>query len=135
MPTTMIDTCVLLDVLTEDPKWFEWSSSAMAEASNRGVLVITPVIYAELSVGFARIEAMEELLTPDLFEYRSIPREAAFLAGKAFVAYRRRGGRKQLPLPDFFIGAHASVESIPLITRDAKRFSTYFPKLELIKPS
>jgi hypothetical protein len=135
MAATMIDTCVLLDVVTEDPKWFEWSSAALAEAANTGNLVINPVIYSELSVGFEKIETLEDLLDPGLFQYRPIPREAAFLAGKAFASYRRRGGRKQLPLPDFFIGAHASVSNLPLITRDTKRFATYFPKLRTISPS
>ncbi len=132
---TLVDTCVLLDVATEDPRWFEWSSAALAKAADTGNLVINPVIYSELSVGFEKIETLEDLLDPSLFQYRPIPREAAFLAGKAFASYRRRGGRKQLPLPDFFIGAHAGVSKLPLLTRDNKRFATYFPKLQIISPA
>ena len=132
---SMVDTCVLLDVVTEDSKWCDWSSQAMAEAGDRGALVINAVIFAELSVGFERIETMEALLDSQVFDYRLIPREAAFLAGKAFFRYRKRRGSKTLPLPDFFIGAHASIEQLPLITRDPRRFRTYFPKLPLIAPS
>ncbi|MHB1158239.1 MAG: type II toxin-antitoxin system VapC family toxin [Phycisphaerales bacterium] len=131
----MVDTCVLLDVATQDPHWFEWSSGMLAEAADRGGLVINAIIYAELSVGFTHIETLEQLLDPEVFEYRPIPREAAFLAGKAFARYRRQGGHKTQPLPDFFIGAHASVESLPLVTRDARRFTTYFPQLQIIAPS
>ena len=130
----MIDSCVLLDVFTEDATWFEWSSSVLAEQADQGVLVINPVVYAEVSVRFERIEELELILTPDVFECRSIPREAAFLAGKCFLRYRRRGGSKTLPLPDFLIGAHAAVEELPVVTRDAKRFQTYFPSVRLICP-
>ncbi|MEX0777726.1 MAG: type II toxin-antitoxin system VapC family toxin [Phycisphaeraceae bacterium] len=131
----MVDTCVLLDVATQDPKWFEWSSGALAEAADRGRLIINAVIYAELSVGFARIETLQQILDPQVFDYRPIPREAAFLAGKAFARYRGQSGAKTRPLPDFFIGAHASIESLPLLTRDVKRFTTYFPQLQIIRPS
>jgi len=134
-PATMIDTCVLLDVVTEDPGWCDWSSRVLAEAAERGTLVINAVIFSELSVGFERIETMQSILDPRVFDYRPIPREAAFLAGKAFARYRTRGGRKSLPLPDFFIGAHASVEQLPLITRDPRRFRRYFPKLRIVAPS
>lgn len=130
----MIDSCVLIDVFTEDATWFEWSSAVLAEQADRGVLVINPVIYAEVSVRFERIEELESILTPDVFEHRSIPREAAFLAGKCFLRYRRRGGGKTLPLPDFLIGAHAAVEGLPVVTRDARRFQTYFPGVRLICP-
>jgi len=131
----LVDTCVLLDVATEDPKWGDWSAQALEDAAERGPLVINAVIFSELSVGFERIETMQSILDPRVFEYRPIPREAAFLAGKAFVRYRRRRGVKVRPLPDFFIGAHASVERLPLITRDPRRFRQYFPKLRLIGPS
>lgn len=130
----MVDSCVLLDVITDEPRWSEWSSFALAQQANRGTLVINPVIYSEVSVRFERIEQLEPFLTPDIFEYRPIPREAAFLAGKCFLRYRRRGGEKTLPLPDFLIGAHAAVEKLPLVTRDAQRFRTYFPGLSLICP-
>jgi predicted nucleic acid-binding protein len=134
MNATMVDTCVLLDVVTEDPTWFEWSANVLERAADEGPLVINPVIYSELSIGFDRIEDIEALLTPDIFQYRPIPREAAFLAGKCFLNYRRHGGEKSTPLPDFFIGAHASVESIKLATRDTRRFRTYFPRLRLVSP-
>lgn len=107
---------------------------ALADAADVGSIVLNPVIYAELSIRFRRIEDLEGLLPSDVFEYRSIPREAAFLAGKCFLQYRRRGGRKSLPLPDFFIGAHAAVERLPLVTRDAARFRAYFPGLRLVCP-
>jgi predicted nucleic acid-binding protein len=130
----IVDSCVLLDVFTEDPAWFEWSSNILAEQADRGVLVINPVIYAEVSVRFGRIEQLESVLAADVFEYRAIPREAAFLAGKCFLRYRRRSGRKTLLLPDFLIGAHAAVEGLPLATRDTRRFRTYFPSVKLICP-
>ncbi|MDD4891997.1 MAG: type II toxin-antitoxin system VapC family toxin [Phycisphaerae bacterium] len=134
MMAVLVDSCVLLDVFTEDPEWFDWSSAALAEQANRGALVINPVIYSEISVRFDRIEELESVLTPDVFDYRPIPREAAFLAGKCFLRYRRRGGAKSLPLPDFFIGAHAAVEGLDLLTRDCDRVRTYFPAVKLIHP-
>ena len=134
MSGVMVDTCVLLDIVTQDPQWLDWSAAAIQEAADAGPLVINPIIYAELSIGFETIEALQTLLSRDIFEYRPIPCEAAFLAGKCFLMYRRRGGEKTRPLPDFLIGAHAAVESLPLITRDTQRFRTYFPRLELICP-
>ena len=130
----LVDSCVLLDVFTEDPTWFAWSASALSRQAARGKLVVNPVIYAEISIRFERIEELELVLTSDAFDYRPIPREAAFLAGKCFRRYRRSGGRKAVPLPDFFIGAHAAVEGLPLLTRDSARFRTYFPGLRLICP-
>jgi predicted nucleic acid-binding protein len=131
----MIDSCVLLDLFTEDETWYEWSSAVFAEQADQGMLVVNPAIYAEVSVRFERIEELESILTPDVFEYRAIPREAAFLAGKCFLRYRRRGGHKTQPLPDFLIGAHAAVEELPVVTRDARRFQTYFPSVTLICPT
>jgi predicted nucleic acid-binding protein len=131
----LVDSCVLLDVLTEDPKWFAWSSDALSQQAETGSLVVNPVIYAEVSVRFQRIEELESVLTRDVFEYRPIPREAAFLAGKCFLRYRRRGGARTMPLPDFLIGAHAAVERLPLLTRDPSRFRTYFPTVALISPA
>jgi predicted nucleic acid-binding protein len=131
----LVDSCVLLDVLTEDPKWFAWSSDALSQQAETGSLVVNPVIYAEVSVRFQRIEELESVLTRDVFEYRPIPREAAFLAGKCFLRYRRRGGARTMPLPDFLIGAHAAVERLPLLTRDPARFRTYFPTVALISPA
>ncbi len=135
MKATMVDSCVLLDVFTEDPDWFAWSSEALAEAADTGVLAINPVIYAEVSIGFERIEDLEAALPGDFVELLPIPREAAFLAGKCFLQYRQRGGIRTAPLPDFLIGAHAAVEKMPLITRDTARFRGYFPSIKLIHPS
>jgi len=130
----MVDSCVLLDVFTEDPKWLDWSSETLAREANRGILILNPVIYAEASIRFDRIEELESLLSASTFSYHPIPREAAFLAGKCFLKYRRRGGVRTAPLPGFFIGAHAMVEGLPIITRDTRRFRDYFPSLELINP-
>lgn len=134
--TTLVDSNVLLDVVEEDPDWYEWSSQALADAGDRGVLVINPIVYAEVSIGYASIEELEAALgDPSDFRRAAIPYEAAFLAGKAFLAYRRRGGTKTSPLPDFFIGAHAAVSGYSLLTRDPRRYRTYFPKVHLVSPS
>lgn len=133
MPT-LVDSDVLLDVLTEDPRWSAWSAEALAERTDRDVVAINPIIYAEVSIGFVRIEELEDALPTSTFHRLAIPWEAAFLAGKCFVAYRRRGGVRSSPLPDFYIGAHASVSGMTLLTRDAARYRTYFPKLDLIAP-
>lgn len=130
----MVDSCVFLDIFTRDAHWFDWSSEAVVEAANNGSIVLNTVIYSEISIRFERIEDLETLLPADVFEYHPIPREAAFLAGKCFLGYRRRGGQKALPLPDFFIGAHASIAGLDLVTRDVKRFREYFPGLKLICP-
>ena len=134
MTGVLIDSNVLLDVLGEDPQWFEWSSHALARCADASVLVINPVIYAEVSIRFKTIEELEAALPKSMFERRDIPWEAAFLAGKCFVKYRRAGGRKAAPLPDFFIGAHAAVERLDLLTRDAARYGAYFPTVRLIAP-
>jgi predicted nucleic acid-binding protein len=134
MTAVLVDSNVLLDVMTEDPKWSEWSSSALARCADTSILVVNPIIYAEVSVRFTAIEDLEEALPKPMFERRSIPWEAAFLAGKCFVRYRRAGGQKTAPLPDFFIGAHAAVEGLELLTRDISRYRTYFPTLTLIAP-
>ena len=131
----MVDSCVLLDIFTEDARWLDWSSGALADAADRDAVILNPVIYAEISIGFGRIEELEYALPADVFTCEPIPREAAFLAGKCFLKYRRRGGARTAPLPDFFIGAHAMVAGLPLITRDTKRFNDYFPKLNLIAPT
>jgi predicted nucleic acid-binding protein len=130
----LVDSNVLLDVLTEDPQWYPWSSEALANQADRDVLAINPIIYAEISAGFARIEELEAAVQPSTFHRLALPWEAAFLAGKCFLAYRRRGGVRSSPLRDFFIGAHASVARMTLLTRDAARYRTYFPKLKLIAP-
>ena len=132
--STIIDSNVLLDVLTDNAEWREWSSHAITRAAESSMLVINAIIYAEVSVGFIGIEDVNDALPPDRFAREAIPYEAAFLAGKAYLSYRRRGGMRSSPLPDFFIGAHAAVKSHRLITRDATRFRIYFPKLDLITP-
>jgi len=134
MSRILVDSNVLLDVFTEDEQWFSWSSGQLEKYAELGELCINPIIYAEISVGFTMIEDMEAVLPRDYFTYLDLPYEAAFLAGKCFLRYRRAGGRKQVPLPDFFIGAHAAVEGMVLLSRDASRYKTYFPKLELISP-
>ena len=134
MAERMVDSNVLLDVLTEDPAWFEWSSRSLQECAENHILVINPIIYAEVSIGFDRMEDLDAALPESMIERRPIPLEAAFLAGKCFLKYRRRGGRKRSTLPDFFIGAHAAVERMTLVTRDAARYRTYFPRLRLISP-
>ncbi len=131
---TLVDSCVLLDVITEDPRWFTWSADQLSAAANRGRIAINPVIYAEVSIRFETIEALDEVLSPDTFAFRPFSREIAFLAGKCFLQYRSRGGAKTTPLPDFFIGAHAAIERLPLVTRDTGRFETYFPTVELVAP-
>jgi predicted nucleic acid-binding protein len=134
MPAVLVDSNVLLDLMTEDARWFAWSSQAVSRAASGFRLVLNPVIYAEVSIRYSRIEELEAALPKAMFEREAIPFEAAFLAGKSFLAYRRRGGAKRSPLPDFFIGAHAAVAGYRLLTRDAVRYRTYFPRLSLIAP-
>ena len=134
MTAVLIDSNVLLDIMTEDANWSEWSAKAIERAADRYRLVINPVIYAEVSVRYSRIEELDRALPKTMFDREAIPYEGAFLAGKLFLTYRRRGGTKQSPLPDFFIGAHAAVAGYRLMTRDAARYRTYFPKLPLIAP-
>jgi predicted nucleic acid-binding protein len=134
MPDVLVDSSVLLDVLTEDERWFDWSSEALARAADMGEIAINPIIYAETSVRFRRIEDLDDALGTD-FDRRPLPWSAAFLAGKSFVAYRRRGGIRASPLPDFYIGAHAAVEKLVLLTRDARRYREYFPTVSLLTPS
>jgi hypothetical protein len=135
MMAVLIDANVLLDVMTEDAHWLAWSAEAIEHAADRHRLVINPVIYAEVSIRYSRIEELDAALPRSMFDREAIPYEAAFLAGKSFVTYRRRGGAKRSSLPDFFIGAHAAVAGYLLMTRDAARYRTYFPKLSLIAPS
>jgi predicted nucleic acid-binding protein len=131
----LIDSNVLLDVMTEEPQWFAWSAAAVESAADRARLVINAVIYAEVSVRYSRIEDVEAALPKGMIEREAIPYEAAFLAAKAFLAYRRKGGTRRSPLPDFFIGAHAALAGYRLLTRDAARYRTYFPRLTLIAPN
>jgi predicted nucleic acid-binding protein len=131
---TLVDSSVLLDVLTDDPEWADWSASELAFALDTGRLVISPVVYAEISVGFDRIEDLDDAVSPADFDREPLPYQAGFLAGKAFRDYRKRGGQRRSPLPDFYIGAHAAVRGYRLLTRDAARYRTYFPSVELICP-
>ncbi len=130
----LVDTSILVDVLQNDPQWADWSIGQMRAQARLHALVINPVIYAEMSLSFSTIEALDDVVITLALELREIPRPALFLAAKAYVQYRRRGGSKGQVLPDFFIGAHAAVEGWPLLTRDASRFRTYFPTLEVLAP-
>ena len=134
MSAVLVDSNVLIDLMSENSEWFAWSSAALANAADSAHLVINAVIYAEVSVRFTRIEDLEDALPKSLFQREPIPFEAGFLAGKAFLAYQQRGGAKRSPLPDFIIGAHAAVAGHRLLTRDATRYRTYFPRLALIAP-
>jgi len=130
----LVDSNVILDVATADPLWSRWSIEALESASDGSILVINPLIYAEVSASYDRIEDVDAIVPTSLFRRDPLPYEAAFLAGKAFVTYRRRGGTRSVPLPDFYIGAHAAVAGYLLLTRDARRFRTYFPTLEILSP-
>lgn len=130
----LVDTNVLLDIFEDDPRWASWSQGQLESAALADQLMINAVIYAELSIAFARIEELEQVIAQATLAFEPIPREALFLAGKAFVDYRRRRGGKDGVLPDFFIGAHAAVAGCPLLTRDVSRYRTYFPSVRLISP-
>jgi predicted nucleic acid-binding protein len=134
MAAILVDSNILLDLMGEDPRWFAWSASALQRAADRSRLVINAIIYAEVSVRYSRIEDLEAALPTAMLDRESVPYEAAFLAGKTFLMYRRRGGTKRSPLPDFIIGAHAAVAGYQLMTRDASRYRSYFPGLSLIAP-
>ena len=133
MPT-LVDTNVLLDVATEDPRWMEWSAAHLERAADGAGVAINPIIYAELSVHYAAIEDLERALSAHDFARLPLPWEAAFVAGKAYRRYRRHGGAKRSPLPDFYIGAHAAVAGLTLLTRDRSRYREYFPKLRIVAP-
>jgi predicted nucleic acid-binding protein len=134
MTDILVDSNVILDILTEDPQWFEWSAQKLTEYANQGELIINPIIYAEISIGFNQPEELDTAISPDFFRPDPLPYNAAFLAGQSFLEYRRRGGERRSPLPDFYIGAHAAVAQIPLLTRDVNRYRTYFPSVQLITP-
>jgi predicted nucleic acid-binding protein len=134
MAAILVDSSILLDLMGEDPRWFAWSASALQRAADRSRLVINAIIYAEVSVRYSRIEDLEAALPTAMLDRESVPYEAAFLAGKTFLMYRRRGETKRSPLPDFIIGAHAAVAGYQLMTRDASRYRSYFPGLSLIAP-
>ncbi len=130
----LVDTNVLIDVAVRDPHWSRWSRNAIAEASLDHELIVNQVVYAEFSLRYERPEELDAALDAATFVRESLPWDAAFLAGRAFLAYRRRGGRRERLLPDFFIGAHAAVRGHAVITRDPEGFRSYFPGVELITP-
>ncbi len=130
----LVDTNVLVDVLQDDPQWAPWSIGQLRAQASIHQLTINPIIYAEMSLSFSTLEGLDGAVSTLALELREIPRPALFLAAKAYAQYRRRGGSKQQVLPDFFIGAHAAVEGWPLLTRDAARFKTYFPTLQVVAP-
>jgi predicted nucleic acid-binding protein len=130
-----VDSNVILDVATADPQWSAWSSHQLLEALNSGPALINTIVYSDIAFACDRIEDADELLPPHLYDYRPIPREAAFLAARAHAAYRERGGKHSMILPDFLIGAHALVERCPLLTRDQRRYRQAFPGLKLITPA
>ncbi len=134
MSRVLVDANILIDIATDDPNWAKWSADALEHAGRGRQLVINPLIYAEVSVAFSRIEDLDQLLPSGLFQREDLPWEAGFLAGKAYLGYRRRGGARTSPLPDFYIGAHAAVRDYALLTRDAARYATYFPTVQLITP-
>jgi hypothetical protein len=134
MPAVLVDSNVILDIALEDVEWLEWSAESLARCGESSLLVINPLIYSEVSAGFARIEDLDDALPEEYFRREPLPWEAAFLAGKAFLEYRHAGGARRSPLPDFYIGAHAAILGYSLLTRDARRYRTYFPTLKLICP-
>ena len=134
MKPVLVDSNVLLDVAGRDPVWYGWSMKQLSAAADESILVLNPIIFAEVSVNFLRVEEMRAVLPLELLRQDPLPYEAAFLAGKCYLRYRRRGGTRRSPLPDFYIGAHAAVFDYRLLTRDAHRYRDYFPKLEITAP-
>lgn len=130
----MLDSNVLLDIVTADAKWLEWSTEQFRAAAAEGHILLNPIIYAELAPAFDSQAALDRWLRPTLFQRLRLPYEAGYRASEAFLAYRERGGAKNSPLPDFYIGAHAEFEGLTLVTRDNARYQTYFPKVKLITP-
>ncbi len=130
----LVDSNVILDIFNIDTNWFEWSSSQIEILADTATFYINPIIYSEISVSFSKIEELEGALPNDLFTFIDLPRQALFLAGKTFLTYKRNGGKRNSTLPDFFIGAHAVIENMALLTRDVARYKTYFPSLQLITP-
>ena len=131
----LVDSNVLLDATSANEEWSPWATASLQRLADEAILVINPVVYGEVSVRYSSIEEVDEALPSDHFRRDDIPYAATFLAGKVFLEYRRRGGLRRAPLPDFYIGAHAAVAGFRLLTRDARRYRTYFPRLELIAPS
>jgi hypothetical protein len=131
----LVDSNILLDIATNDPKWAAWSGRALAECAEHAALMINPIIYAEVSIGFKTIEALNAALPSGIYERTPLPWEAGFLAGKCFLDYRKRGGQRTTPMPDFYIGAHAAIDQFAMLTRDDARYRTYFPKVEVLAPA
>ncbi|MEM9906764.1 MAG: PIN domain-containing protein [Cyanobacteria bacterium P01_D01_bin.44] len=134
MNGVFIDSCVLLDLFTDDPHWAEWSETILETYSQTNTLYINSIVYTEISIGFKRIEEVENAITALDIRVLEMPREALFLTGKVFLTYRKNKGTKTSPLPDFFIGAHVAVSKFELITRDVSKYETYFPQVKLIHP-
>lgn len=130
--TTLVDADVLLDVITEDEQWMSWSADALSAAAAQGDLAINPIVYAEVSLGYDTIEALDEALQE--LTRLALPYEAGFLAARCYLRYRKSGGTRRSPLPDFYIGAHAAIEGHDLLTRDSSRYRSYFPRLRIISP-
>lgn len=130
----LVDSNVILDIFTNDPKWINWSQQTLDKFSHTHTLCINPIIYTEVSIGFDEIETFEQIIEHCEFKLLELPKPALFLAGKTFVKYRQQKGTKSSTLPDFYIGAHAQLADMQLITRDIKRYGTYFPKVTLIAP-
>ncbi len=131
----LVDSSVILDIVTEDENWFAWSAKTLADCATSNLLAVNPIIYAEVSIRFENLEELDSALPSTYFRRLPLPWEAAFLAGKRFLDYRRQGGQKRSPLPDFYIGAHAQVGRMTLLTRDPARYHTYFPSLQIIAPT
>ena len=134
MQDVLVDSSVVLDVFLDDPEWGDWSENMLSKLSETRSLIINPMIYTEISIGFERIEELEKAVEECGLKMVPIPREALFLAGKVYLRYRKGKGKKVAPLPDFFIGAHAAVEGLELVTRDVRRIKTYFPSVKIISP-
>lgn len=134
MVGTLVDANILLDIATDDSRWSRRSATALEHAADAGPLIVNQIVYAEVSIGYTRIEDVDAAMAADVFVREDLPWAAAFLAGKAFLAYRRRGGVRRSPLPDFYIGAHAAVAGHRLLTRDARRYRTSFPTVEIALP-
>jgi predicted nucleic acid-binding protein len=131
---TLVDSNVILDVVSEDEDWVDWSSSMLGRAAESGRLVINPIVYAEVSVGFDSIEALDDALPASYYAREALPWDSAFLAARAYLSYRRQRGSRRATLPDFYIGAHAAIAGYTLLTRDPRRYRAYFPRLKIIAP-
>lgn len=134
LPGYLIDSNVIIDVATEDPHWYDWSADVLATAVRTAPVFINPLVYAEVSANYDTIEELDSALPESIYRRAPLPYPAGFVAARAFLSYRSSGGDRRSPLPDFYIGAHAAVDRLVLVTRDARRYRTYFPTVELIAP-